>query len=80
MDRLVQTKRRKRPRRNVCSMFVVIYYYVAIDTFIVDEIEDADEESVMRMMGFAGFTSTKGKKIEGNDVSGTNIKSKNRYR
>jgi U4/U6.U5 tri-snRNP-associated protein 3 len=34
----------------------------------------------MRKMGFAGFSTTKGKKVQRNDVSGSNIKTKNRYR
>jgi U4/U6.U5 tri-snRNP-associated protein 3 len=46
----------------------------------VEDLEDADDEAVMRKMGFAGFSTTKGKKVQRNDVSGSNIKTKNRYR
>ena len=44
------------------------------------DVEDADDEALMRKMGFGGFITTKGKQVDGNDVSASNIKTKNRYR
>ena len=35
---------------------------------------------MMKIMGFAGFKTTKNKKVEGNDVSGVHLQSKRKYR
>jgi U4/U6.U5 tri-snRNP-associated protein 3 len=41
---------------------------------------DEEQMSMMKLMGFAGFNTTKGKKVEGNDVSGVQLQRKRRYR
>lgn len=38
------------------------------------------EIEMMKLMGFGSFDSTKGKKVEGNDVYVANIAKKRRYR
>ena len=35
---------------------------------------------MMRMMGFCGFETTKGKKVEGNDSGGVHVILKRKYR
>lgn len=43
--------------------------------------ESSDLEEQMRiMMGFSGFDTTKGKKVEGADVGAVNIKKRRQYR
>ena len=39
-----------------------------------------DEIEMMKIMGFGGFDTTKGKKVPGNDVGSANIVQKRRYR
>ena len=39
-----------------------------------------DEIEMMKIMGFGGFGTTKGKKVPGNDVGSANIVQKRRYR
>ncbi|CAL1525825.1 unnamed protein product [Lymnaea stagnalis] len=48
----------------------------------VSKLEGLDEEQVnmMKLMGFATFDTTKGKKVDGNDVSAVNLQRKRRYR
>lgn len=46
-----------------------------------DDIEEGDDEAMMAaMMGFGGFGSTKGKKVEGNAQGGVKIEKKAAYR
>ena len=41
----------------------------------------AEEIEMMKLMGFGGFDSTKGKKVPGNDHNhGSNIQNKRKYR
>ncbi|BFZ01183.1 hypothetical protein BsWGS_04219 [Bradybaena similaris] len=51
---------------------------------VIDEsrFEGLDEEQmeIMKKMGFATFDSTKGKKVDGNDMSAVNLQRKRRYR
>lgn len=46
--------------------------------------DDADpddpEAQMMKMMGFGGFDSTKGKHVPGADASGANVKKQPKYR
>ncbi|NP_001191647.1 RNA binding protein yantar [Aplysia californica] len=50
----------------------------------IDEskLEGLDDEQVdmMKLMGFVTFDTTKGKKVDGNDVSAVNLQRKRRYR
>lgn len=39
-----------------------------------------DEQEMMRMMGFCNFDTTKGKKVEGNDVGAVHVILKRKYR
>ncbi|XP_022920059.1 U4/U6.U5 small nuclear ribonucleoprotein 27 kDa protein [Onthophagus taurus] len=39
-----------------------------------------DEQEMMKMMGFCSFDSTKGKKVEGNDVGDVHVILKRKYR
>lgn len=39
-----------------------------------------EEQEMMRMMGFCGFDTTKGKKVEGNDVGAVHVILKRKYR
>ncbi|XP_066141133.1 U4/U6.U5 small nuclear ribonucleoprotein 27 kDa protein [Euwallacea fornicatus] len=39
-----------------------------------------EEQEMMRMMGFCNFDTTKGKKVEGNDVGGVHVILKRKYR
>lgn len=39
-----------------------------------------EEQDMMRMMGFCGFDTTKGKKVEGNDVGAVHVILKRKYR
>ncbi|XP_058794017.1 U4/U6.U5 small nuclear ribonucleoprotein 27 kDa protein-like [Phymastichus coffea] len=39
-----------------------------------------EEQQMMRMMGFCGFDTTKGKKVEGNDVGAVHVILKRKYR
>ncbi|KAF6022324.1 hypothetical protein EB796_019361 [Bugula neritina] len=39
-----------------------------------------DEIEMMKLMGFGGFNSTKGKKVEGNDAGAVHVKLKRNYR
>merc|ERR1712154_44165 len=54
------------------------------EVIVIDDaqLEGLDDEQVdmMKLMGFANFDTTKGKKVEGTDVSGVNIQRKRRYR
>ncbi|CEF63804.1 U4/U6.U5 small nuclear ribonucleoprotein 27 kDa protein [Strongyloides ratti] len=45
----------------------------------VDKISDCEEE-MMKVMGFGNFSTTKNKKVEGNDVGCVNIKKSRKYR
>lgn len=47
-----------------------------------EDLVDKSEEDVemMKLMGFGGFESTKGKKVPGNDVSGVHVIQKRKYR
>ncbi|XP_056004436.1 U4/U6.U5 small nuclear ribonucleoprotein 27 kDa protein-like [Ostrea edulis] len=49
---------------------------------IDDEVEELpdDEVDMMKVMGFGNFDSTKGKKVNGNDIYVANIPKKRRYR
>lgn len=49
-------------------------------TPFMDAVEDDDGESLAAVMGFSSFDTTKGKKVEGNDVSAANIAKKRKYR
>lgn len=42
--------------------------------------KSADEQEMMRMMGFCNFDTTKGKKVEGNDVGAVHVILKRKYR
>ncbi|RZC32684.1 DUF1777 domain containing protein [Asbolus verrucosus] len=42
--------------------------------------KSADEQEMMKMMGFCNFDTTKGKKVEGNDVGGVHVILKRKYR
>lgn len=42
--------------------------------------KSADEQEMMKMMGFCTFDTTKGKKVEGNDVGGVHVILKRKYR
>ncbi|XP_022656643.1 U4/U6.U5 small nuclear ribonucleoprotein 27 kDa protein-like [Varroa jacobsoni] len=42
--------------------------------------KDDEEIEMMKMMGFGGFESTKGRKVPGNDVSGVHVIQKRKYR
>ncbi|KAH9524587.1 U4/U6.U5 small nuclear ribonucleoprotein [Bulinus truncatus] len=50
----------------------------ALDT----KLDGLDEEqmSMMKLMGFANFDTTKGKKVDGNEISAVNLQRKRRYR
>ncbi|XP_033231965.1 U4/U6.U5 small nuclear ribonucleoprotein 27 kDa protein isoform X1 [Belonocnema kinseyi] len=39
-----------------------------------------EEQDMMRLMGFCGFDSTKGKRVEGNDVGAVHVILKRKYR
>lgn len=39
-----------------------------------------EEQEMMRMMGFCGFDTTKGKKVEGNDIGAVHVILKRKYR
>lgn len=39
-----------------------------------------EEQDMMRLMGFCGFNSTKGKKVEGNDLGAVHVILKRKYR
>lgn len=39
-----------------------------------------DEQEMMKMMGFCSFDTTKGKKVEGNDVGTVHVILKRKYR
>ncbi|KZC06012.1 U4/U6.U5 small nuclear ribonucleoprotein 27 kDa protein [Dufourea novaeangliae] len=39
-----------------------------------------EEQEMMRIMGFCGFDSTKGKKVDGNDVGAVHVILKRKYR
>lgn len=39
-----------------------------------------DEQEMAKLMGFSGFSSTKGKKVEGNDVGEVHVILKRKYR
>ncbi|KAK0094263.1 hypothetical protein PV326_011410, partial [Microctonus aethiopoides] len=39
-----------------------------------------EEQDMMRMMGFCGFDTTKGKKVDGNDVGAVHVILKRKYR
>ncbi|KAH7636909.1 uncharacterized protein LOC124495066 [Dermatophagoides farinae] len=39
-----------------------------------------EEQKMMKLMGFAGFDSTKGKPVKGNNVSAVNVLQKRKYR
>ncbi|EEZ99018.1 U4/U6.U5 small nuclear ribonucleoprotein 27 kDa protein [Tribolium castaneum] len=42
--------------------------------------KSADEQEMMKLMGFCSFDTTKGKKVEGNDVGGVHVILKRKYR
>ena len=42
--------------------------------------EDDEETKMMKLMGFGGFDTTKGKKVAGTDVSGAKIRKPIKYR
>ena len=42
--------------------------------------KSADEQEMMKLMGFCNFDTTKGKKVEGNDVGGVHVILKRKYR
>lgn len=42
--------------------------------------KSVDEQEMMKMMGFCNFDTTKGKKVEGNDVGGVHVILKRKYR
>ncbi|KAF7494328.1 U4/U6.U5 small nuclear ribonucleoprotein 27 kDa protein [Sarcoptes scabiei] len=39
-----------------------------------------EEQEMLKLMGFAGFDTTKNKKVQGNDVSAVNVLQKRKYR
>lgn len=39
-----------------------------------------EEQDMMRMMGFCGFDTTKGRKVDGNDVGAVHVILKRKYR
>ena len=49
------------------------------DTIDITDMSYEDKE-MMRMMGFCSFDTTKGKKVEGNDVGGVHVILKRKYR
>jgi U4/U6.U5 tri-snRNP-associated protein 3 len=44
------------------------------------EVTTAEDESMMAMMGLAGFGSTKGKRVEGNQEGGLDVKKRRTWR
>lgn len=42
--------------------------------------KSAEEQEMLKMMGFSGFDSTKGKHVPGNDVSAVHMTKKRKYR
>lgn len=50
------------------------------DDSVVTIDDDTSEASMMRMMGFSDFNSTKGKHVAGNDIYAANIVQKRKYR
>jgi U4/U6.U5 tri-snRNP-associated protein 3 len=42
--------------------------------------DDDPETQMMKLMGFGGFDSTKGKHVAGADMSGANVKKQPKYR
>lgn len=42
--------------------------------------KNADEQEMMKLMGFCSFDTTKGKKVEGNDVGAVHVILKRKYR
>uniref|UniRef100_A0A336KUR6 U4/U6.U5 small nuclear ribonucleoprotein 27 kDa protein n=1 Tax=Culicoides sonorensis TaxID=179676 RepID=A0A336KUR6_CULSO len=42
--------------------------------------QSVDEQEMMKTMGFTGFSTTKGKKVEGNDVGEVHVILKRKYR
>lgn len=42
--------------------------------------KSVDEQEMMKLMGFCSFDSTKGKKVDGNDVGGVHVILKRKYR
>ncbi|RUS89070.1 hypothetical protein EGW08_003181 [Elysia chlorotica] len=55
---------------------------IAVPKIDESKLEGLDDEQVdmMKLMGFANFDTTKGKKVSGNDVSAVNLQRKRRYR
>lgn len=43
-------------------------------------ISEVDDQEMKRIMGFSGFSSTKGKKVEGNNVGDVHVILKRKYR
>lgn len=55
--------------------------FVKKEDIMVDQEAGSDDEAAMKqMMGFAGFGSTKGKKIPGNDAGAVRKEKKTEYR
>lgn len=42
--------------------------------------KNPDEQEMMKLMGFCNFDTTKGKKVDGNDVGGVHVILKRKYR
>lgn len=42
--------------------------------------QSVDEQEMAKLMGFSGFSSTKGKKVDGNDVGEVHVILKRKYR
>lgn len=79
LDRSLSPHKRSKDREKDPNKTLNANEIIEIDE---SKMEGLDEEqmSMMKLMGFAGFNTTKGKKVEGNDVSGVQLQRKRRYR
>lgn len=50
------------------------------DTAATADDDDDPETQMMKLMGFGGFETTKGKHVPGADMSGANVKKQPKYR
>lgn len=63
---------------------MIVYVYNLWILFHITDVSLADmsneEKEMMKLMGFCTFDSTKGKKVEGNDVGEVHVILKRKYR
>lgn len=74
--------RKRSPKKNSTAGGAVPQYLLNRPEITDKDLEGKSEEeqNMMKMMGFAGFDTTKGKHVPGNDMHAVNLLQKRKYR